>query len=271
MRDSTKTAATADDTDNLAKLAECCEKAARKAAGHAASNTARRTETAGTALHDVKLVLDMESQVCAEKTIEEMFPGCEILGEETAGGKTIDSAKTIWIIDPIDGTVNFSHGLPWWCSSVAAWRNGRALAGAVCAPALGLCYTAVRGGAALRNGRPISVSGASDIGSALVLSGLDKHEEAEELSFKRFRALSRSARKTRVMGSAALDICQVASGNADAYYEGGIFLWDVAAASLIIEAAGGKCAIFPRGGGHKLNFVAAAPLLFDSITAALSD
>jgi len=127
-------------TPGIKDLLGCCIAAARGAGEHALSNEARRAEIVKKSSHDVKLALDIECQAKAEEVIRATYPSHLILGEE--GGAFSDSKDPMWIIDPIDGTVNFMHGLPLWCSSVAVRVGGEVVAGAVYMPALQELFTA---------------------------------------------------------------------------------------------------------------------------------
>lgn len=237
-------------------LLEVAVKAARAAGRHAARNLARRQESILVAAHDVKLALDVECQKIAERTILASFPDHAILGEETAGETAPDHSPYVWIIDPIDGTVNFSHGLPFWCCSVAVRHKGRTVAGTVFAPALDELYTATGTGPALRNGKPIRVSKTARLEAALVMTGLDQKLSRRMKRLALFKAIAESVRKARVMGAAALDACRVAAGQADAYFESGIYTWDVAAAGLVVERAGGRIETLATPGPHRLVFLA---------------
>lgn len=239
-----------------ARLLEVAVNAARAAGRHAAGNLARRQESILVAAHDVKLALDVECQRIAERAILASFPDHAILGEETAGATAPDHSPYVWIIDPIDGTVNFSHGLPFWCCSVAVQHRGRTAAGAVFAPALGELYTATATGPALRNGQPIHVSKTDRLEAALVMTGLDQKLSRRMKRLALFKAIAESVRKARVMGAAALDACRVAAGQADAYFESGIYTWDVAAAGLVVERAGGQIEALASPGPHRLVFLA---------------
>ncbi len=246
-----------DPPDNLDALLACAESAARAGGAHARAQAHRRGRVAARFAHDVKLVLDRECQDLAAGIIRRRFPGADILGEETAAPRgRAPRGGMRWIIDPIDGTVNFFHGLPWWCCSVAVERDGRTVAGAVYAPMLDACYTARRGRRAACNGRPLAVSAAARLRDAVILTGLDKRNALLDRELALFRDLSRRARKLRILGSAALDLCQVAAGRADAFFESGIYLWDVAAAAVIVEQAGGAAEILADYGGHRLRFLA---------------
>ncbi len=244
-------------------LLECAVAAAQQAVSHAVRNAGRRFEVASEHEHDIKLRLDRECQEIAESVILERFPDHAILGEESEIPHS--TAPIEWIVDPIDGTVNYFHGVPWWCSSIAARMHGRLVAGAVCAP--DVCYTAYTDGPALRNGEKIFVSDKKSLDKALILTGISRNPAAMDKSMAVFEKLCAATRKVRIMGAAALDLCNVASGKADGYYESDIYIWDVAAAGLIVERAGGRCLMVPaeNNAGHRVRFVAANPHIFDSL------
>jgi len=223
--------------------------AAEKASGlHALANKARRFERNAEITHDVKLVLDVESQHKAEQVIRDTFPEHAILGEESLEHVNTDGYQ--WIIDPIDGTVNFSHGFPYWCASVAVRFKGKMLAGCIFAPEFNNCYTAHIEAPALKNGEPIRVSKTNVLTDALVFTGLSPNMETpNHPHFNVFKKLIYHSRKIRINGSAALDLVGVAEGACDGYFEAGLHLWDYAAALLIAERAGAKTAIFPHNEG----------------------
>jgi len=198
----------------------------------------------------------MECQAIAERVIQQVFPDHAILGEETAGETAPDHSAYVWIIDPIDGTVNFSHGLPFWCCSVAVQHRGRIMAGAVFGPDLNELFTATANGPARRNGQQIRVSRTSRLDAALVMTGLDQKLSRRTKRLSIFRAIAENVQKTRVMGAAALDACRVATGQADAYFESGIYTWDVSAAGLVVERAGGRIETLATPGPHRLVFLA---------------
>ncbi len=140
---------------SLDRLLACAEAAARAGGKHALKHNHRRRIIAETFAHDVKLKLDRECQDVAERMIRKCFPRAVILGEENTIAPA--AADVLWIIDPIDGTVNYFHGLPLWCCSVGVQVRGRAAAGAVYAPMLEECYTAHRECRATCNGKPLAV------------------------------------------------------------------------------------------------------------------
>jgi myo-inositol-1(or 4)-monophosphatase len=251
------------ETADLNKLLECALEAVRTAGRYALDNYSRRREILCEQDDDIKLLLDLECQERIFAIIKKAFPDHHLLGEEgsSAGG---DSGFR-WIVDPIDGTINFSHGLPIWCSSVAVQFDGRTVAGAVYAPMLERCYHAHAESPAFCNDSRIQVSDTAALGDAMVMSGFPKRMKHDDESRGLFERMLGSAQRTRIYGAAALDLCFVADGGADAYVERGIYLWDIAAAALLIERAGGRTRILEEIGGGKLCFMAANPLIFDQL------
>lgn len=233
-------------------LLACAVDAVRTAGNHALRNVARRGDVVQTLEHDVKLQLDLECQAKAQQVIHAAFPEHRILGEEDATRGEARTAATRpdadasafeWIVDPIDGTVNFSHGLPVWCCSVAVRRKQTVLAGAVYAPSSNELYTAAADGAAQLNGLPIAVSKTTELNQSLVFTGIDRNLAPGLKPFALFERIATHVQRPRISGSAALDICHVAAGYADGYFEAGVYLWDVAAAGLIVQRAGGAAEI----------------------------
>lgn len=219
--------------------------AAEAAGNHALKNKHRRTESTETFTHDIKLVLDAECQKIAEEVIASEFPEHGILGEENIRQNSAEAYE--WVIDPIDGTMNYTHGFPYWCCSVAVRHNNKVLAGCVHAPEFGDYYTAHIEEPAKRNGEPIRVSETRHLPESLIFTGLSKHlETAKEPHFEMFRMLALNTQKLRINGAAALDLCHVAAGSSDGFFETGIHLWDFAAAGLIAEQAGAELVLFPQ-------------------------
>jgi myo-inositol-1(or 4)-monophosphatase len=189
---------------------------------------------------EVDLVTEVDEQ--AEQVIQEILlgacPSYGMLAEE--GGWHSGEEDARWIVDPLDGTTNYTHGLPIFAVSIALERVGEVVLGMVHDPMREETYVAERGGGATLNDEPISVSDTDEPNRALIATGFpydhDKMPEALAL-FGRFAVLTRGIRR---LGSTALDLCYVASGRLDGYYERGIWAWDIAAGSLILEEAGGK-------------------------------
>jgi myo-inositol-1(or 4)-monophosphatase len=189
---------------------------------------------------EVDLVTEVDAE--AERMIREellgTFPTYGMLAEE--GGELASQEDARWIVDPLDGTTNYTHGLPIFCVSIALERDGEVVLGVVYDPMREETFVAERGRGATLNGHPIGASDTDEPIRALIATGFpyDRTEmpEAMEL-FGRFAATARGMRR---LGSTALDLCYVASGRIDGYYERGIWPWDLAAGSVILEEAGGR-------------------------------
>ncbi len=228
--------------------------AARCAGDHVLAQHNRRSDTEHVLRHDIKHKLDREAQEIATATILAAFPDHAILGEETADA-ALPASAIRWVIDPIDGTINFTHGLPLWCCSIAAQLDESTVAGVVYAPELGLLFEAQTDQPAFCNGQPLHVSRITRLDQALIHTGADK-DQSGLASFRFLTRIAEVAQRPRLTGSAALDICWVASGRTDAYFEPGVYLWDVAAAGFILARAGGSGEILQQYAGHKMAFLA---------------
>ena len=194
--------------------------------------------------HDIKLELDKRTQSLIESIILDRYPGHAIYGEE---GITGDQASEFqWIIDPIDGTVNFFYSIPHFAVSIALRRAGKIIAGVIYDPMRDEMWSVKEGHPALLNGLPISVSGRTDAAECTVSVGVSKSINTINRGIPLFEKMLRSVKKCRMMGSASLDIAYVACGRLDAYIEGMISLWDVAAGLLLVEQAGGKVQLTPH-------------------------
>jgi myo-inositol-1(or 4)-monophosphatase len=200
---------------------------------------------------EVDIVTEVDEQ--AERVIKEIllgaFPSYGMLAEE--GGKQRGQEDVYWIVDPLDGTTNYAHGLPIFAVSIALQRSGEVILGVVHDPMREETYLAERGGGATLNGELIRVSDTDEPIQALIATGFpyDRAEMPEALElFGRFAAITRGMRR---LGSTALDLCYVAAGRLDGYYERGIWAWDIAAGGLILEEAGGKVTDY-RGAGLNL-------------------
>lgn len=240
----------------------CAVKAVKTAGAYAASHPEQRQSYHKVLNNDIKLLLDIKCQEIATKIIQETFPEHSILGEEddsvtTSTDKTSDFE---WVIDPIDGTVNFSHGMERWCCSVALRHHGHSIAGAVYAPDLNKLYTASIYSHAMCNGTKINVSKTDSMKKAIVFTGADTNSDFEPLTF--FTRIAKNVQRPRISGSAALDVCDLASGVVDAYFESTIYIWDIAAAGLILEKAGGTGRIIDYGSKkHQARYLASNGLI----------
>lgn len=190
-----------------------------------------------------RIDLVTQTDVAVEKLLLErlplLLPGSTVLAEESH--TTLTPGELTWIIDPVDGTTNYAHGLPMVAVSVALWRGGRVVLGAVFAPVLGELFWAVRGQGAYLNGMPISVSSEESMQASLIATGFPYsfHTEIDTVC-ARFRRVLLASQGVRRYGSAAIDLAYTACGRFDGYYETGLKPWDTAAGWLLVEEAGGR-------------------------------
>lgn len=243
---------------------------AAKAAGHVMRRNLNAVKVINEEhAHDIKLELDVRCQKLIERMLHKSFPRIALLGEEGESGDA--NAQQRWVVDPIDGTVNFAHGIPHACVSIALQtRNEKpAPGGATHVTVVGVVYdpftdelwTAIHGEVARLNGKVIRVSRRKKLEDAVVSMGFSKSKVNLAKSLPFFGLLLRRARKVRIMGSAALAMTYVASGRFDAYIERRISLWDIAAGGLIIECAGGEFVTTPIRGYHRYSMVASNGLI----------
>jgi myo-inositol-1(or 4)-monophosphatase len=221
--------------------------------------------------YDIKLELDVRAQKLIERTLRSAFPNVSVLGEEGVAGK--QGGEHRWIVDPIDGTVNFAYGIPHACISIAlqgkaaddtpsVYPDGyQTLVGIVYDPFLDEMWTATTESPARLNGRPIAVSRRTKLEECLVSIGFAKSQEALNKTLPYFNDLVGRVRKMRMMGAAALALTYVATARFDAYVEQGIRLWDIAAGGLILERAGGEFWREPIDDRHGYRMIATNGLL----------
>lgn len=182
---------------------------------------------------------DRQAEEAIVTCIRSHCPDDTILSEER--GAEMGRSPYRWIVDPLDGTTNYTHRFPIYCVSVAVEAGGEVLAGAVYDPTRDEMFAAQRGRGARLNGHRLHVSTESDLEAALLATGFPYDIRTRERNnLKQFADLSRRARAVRRPGSAALDLCYVAAGRLDGYWELSIGAWDVAAGALIVEEAGGR-------------------------------
>ena len=253
------------------KQAETAAVKAARAAGELMRRNLRSTKKINSATqHDIKLELDVRCQKLIERKLRAAYPQIAVLGEEGVLGDT--QAEHRWVVDPIDGTVNFTYGIPHCCVSIALQvrmpeskvrRNKThpdaayaTVVGAVYDPFCDELWTAVRGGNAYLNGKFIRVSNRKRLDEAIVTIGFAKGRATLTQMLPVLNRLSHRVRKVRIMGSAALALTYVASGRMDGYIEAGISLWDIAAGGLILERAGGDFWHRPIPGEHKYELAA---------------
>ena len=194
--------------------------------------------------HDIKLDLDVRAQELITQVILARFPDHAIYGEEGIAGNQASPCQ--WIVDPIDGTVNFFYGIPHFCISIALRDRGEIVLGVIYDPMRDELWQVAAGGTPLLNGKPIQVSTRTVLADAVLSVGFSKSKTTISAGLPLLEKYVMRARKCRLMGSAALDLAYVACGRLDAYIEQSVSLWDVAAGKILVEAAGGKFAMTPR-------------------------
>ena len=189
---------------------------------------------------DLVTEVDLACERMIRALIAERHPGHDVLAEELGGPTGVERSRHCWIVDPLDGTTNFAHGLPIFCCTVALEIDGRLEVGAVYDPTRDELFTAQRGKGAYLNGARLQVSHTAALIDSLLVTGFPYavEDEMAELAGL-FAAFLGRARAVRRLGSAALDICYVAAGRMDGFWEQGLNAWDIAAGVLLVREAGG--------------------------------
>ncbi|WP_437974854.1 inositol monophosphatase family protein [Sorangium sp. So ce295] len=262
------------------------EAAALVQAGFRAGPRGLRVEEKGP--HDLVTEFDRASEDLLVARLDALSPGVAVVGEEQSAARRAEPrGGLVWYVDPLDGTTNFVHGHPFWCVSVGLMDDDVPVAGAVVAPALGLRWTgfqprgAARGpvgtaaidGEARRNGERCAVSATASLERAMVATGFPPiRDRAPDNNFDAFMTVKRNAQAVRRCGSAAIDLCMVADGTYDAYWERRLHAWDVAAGSAIVRGAGGVITALDGGppNYHTGNIVASNGLVHAPIVALFS-
>ena len=213
---------------------------AREAAALVAERRRDGVEVADTKTSptDVVTEADRAAEDLIRKRLLEARPGDGFVGEE--GTDDTSASGTTWVVDPIDGTVNFLYGIPQYAISIAARQGDQVVAGVVVDVVKGECFTATRGGGARLDGRPAQVREVAPLAQRLVLTGFSYERDTRMAQAAAVHQLLGRVRDVRRLGSAALDLCYLACGRADAYVEEGLHDWDLAAGALIVEEAGGR-------------------------------
>lgn len=194
-----------------------------------------------------------------------------LMGEE--GGERTSRSGVTWVVDPLDGTVNFLFGIPVWAVSVAATEQGETVCAVVRDPSLDETYTAIKGSGARCNGEPIAVGRCTRLGQALVGTGFSYDAEVRAAQAEVAARVLPRVRDIRRAGSAALDLCSVALGRLDAYYEADVKTWDRAAGELIVREAGGRVTSLDihRATHGVGGILAANPSLCESLGSLLTE
>ena len=223
---------------------DAAENAARAAGKFLRENFQRQLRVKSMAAHDIKLEIDVQAQELISKLLLGEFPAHALYGEEGIAGD--QSSDYQWIVDPLDGTVNYFYGIPHFCISIALRLHNEIIVGIIHDPIRNEMWIGQRGDVSKLNGTPIHVSDRAELADAVISIGLAKTGETINTNFPLIQQMIHRVRKCRVLGSAALDLAYVACGRFDAYIETGISLWDIAAGSLLVENAGGTVDLRPR-------------------------
>lgn len=195
--------------------------------------------------------VDRASEALIKERIRAKYPTHAVLGEETGG--SLEGAETVWIIDPLDGTTNFTHGLPIFCVSIGVQHRGELVAGAVYDPNQDELFSAEKGSGAFLNGRRLRVTEESDLRNSLLVTGFPYTiRENPDRAIEHFTTFLKEAQAVRRLGSAALDLCYVAAGRIDGMWEVWLNPWDVAAGVLMVGESGGVVSDF-RGLPYRLD------------------
>ncbi len=222
---------------------------------------------------------DKAAEAAVLKILNARVPDHGILAEESGASRL--EKKYVWFVDPLDGTVNYAHRIPHYCTTLAVEETSThmLLAGVVFDPVRNELFTASRGNGAFLNGRPIRCSQTTELGQTLLSTGFptDVHLNPD-VPLGLFNKIVQKVRGVRRMGSAALDLAYVASGRLDGYFEVGLKPWDVAAGSLLIEEAGGRMRRIDGGpfddrpfNARTSDIMGTSPAIFDALTAECSD
>jgi len=216
-----------------------CEEAAR-AGGRVIQDWIGRIEVRKKGPADLVTQADFASQEAVRQIVLGAFPEHSLLGEEVDCDARADvRTEYRWIVDPLDGTTNYVHGVPHYCVSLALERRGELVVGTVYDPCLDECFTAARGGGARLNGRTIRASRVSTLSEALAAVGFPPNVQPDDPDLLLFLKMLPECQAIRRTGSSALNLCYLAAGRFDVYWSFATHIWDVAAGVLILREAGG--------------------------------
>ena len=213
---------------------------------------------------DMVTEFDRASEKLIVEGMRERRPFDAIVGEE--GASIAGTSGITWYIDPIDGTTNFLYDLPAWAVSIGAEDSNGPLAGVVYIPSLGEMFSATRGGGAYLNGSPINCNTIADVSQALVCTGFSYSAEQRTVQAQRVSQFIHKIRDIRRAGAAAIDLCFVACGRIDAYFEENLHQWDIAAGILIAHEAGCRSGDFSGNSARPAEILTAAPAIFDQLS-----
>ena len=199
--------------------------------------------------HNIKLKADQLAEDCILRILQERMP-LPVLTEESGEHGGVGEDSRMWVVDPLDGTFNYSRGMPMCCSSVGLWENGQPVLGAIHDFFHDEMFTGIVGRGAWLNGQPIAVSGVKTAAKASLATGFPHHQDYADAPLREFIRQVQDFKKIRMLGSAALMGAYVACGWLDAYVEEDVWLWDIAAAVAICQAAGASVEVRPGKAGR---------------------
>ncbi len=223
---------------------EVAEEAARAAGELLRAHFEKPLTVNAATAHDIKLEVDVLTQDLITKILLGRYPEHVLYGEEGLVGD--QSSEYQWVVDPLDGTVNYYYGLPHFCTSIALRCRGEIIVGVIYDPMREEMWSVAKGQSPLFNGRKFRVSERTTLAESVISVGLSKTGATIDAGLPLLQQMVHRVRKCRMLGSAALDLAYVACGRLDAYIEQGISLWDIAAGWLLVEAAGGRVEMKPR-------------------------
>ncbi|MFP6676927.1 MAG: inositol monophosphatase family protein [Pirellulaceae bacterium] len=221
-------------SDSIMTVAEV----AARAGGDVLRDWEGRVQAREKAPHDLVTEADLAAQQRIEEVIHETFPDHDFLGEE--GNATWPRRSSYrWIVDPLDGTTNYVHGLHQYCVSIAVEHDDQLIAGVVFDPKADECFTAFRGAGAKLNGVPIRTSRCELVDKALMAASFSAQVARDSIEIRRFVEVLLKCQALRRLGSAALNLCYLAAGRLDGYWATSVKSWDIAAGAVIVREAGG--------------------------------
>jgi myo-inositol-1(or 4)-monophosphatase len=256
--------------ESPASLLDLAVATAREAGELVSSMRSDGVDVSGTKSSAVDIVTEAD-RACEDLILRRLLgarPDDGFLGEE--GDDVSSTSGVTWVVDPIDGTVNYLYGLPHYAVSIAAMKNGQVVAGVVLSPLLDVVYAATLGGGATLNGVPVRVRSSPPLDQVLVATGFSYEASIRERQGQAVARMLPQVRDIRRLGSCALDVCAVASGQCDAYVEEGAHLWDYAAGGLVAAEAGARFEVWTTGADRDL--VVCAPAAgWDDFSALVKD
>jgi len=237
---------------NAEELRPELENIVRKAGAIVIDNNSKSRTIRHKGRIDLVTETDLAVEEMLKESLADLLPDADFLAEETA--KDTIPGELTWIIDPIDGTTNFAHGLPFVANSIGLWNRDRVVLGVVNLPLMGELFSASRGNGTRLNGQPVSVSSAAKMEDSLLATGFPYAiEEHLETILKHFKTLLPLAQGIRRPGAAALDLAYVACGRYDGFFESALNPWDTAAGLLLVQEAGGRVTEFAAEMPYALN------------------